>query len=69
MGSVGIGEWGIIGYGSTRGVSLYRTAPAKERQYGKRHGHDDSSAIEKDEQMMGEQQIIYSESEWGENSQ
>ena len=50
-------------------VSLCRTAPAKERQYGKRHGHDDSSAIEKDEQMMGEQQIIYSKSEWGENSQ
>jgi hypothetical protein len=50
-------------------VSLCRTAPAKERQYGKRHGHEDSSAIEKDEQRMREQQRIRNDPEWSENSQ
>jgi hypothetical protein len=54
---------------SQPGVPRRWTAPAKERQHGKRYGHDNPSAIEEDEKMMGEQKIIYSESEWGENSQ
>jgi hypothetical protein len=50
-------------------VSLCRTATAKDSQYGKRHGHDDPSAIEKDEKMTREQQFVHSEPKWGENGQ